>query len=70
MQFFYGRNRKTDRMDKFLPEVKVKEVKPKFTLIRCVVCNGWGTVSNQKVRCHACEGKGYLEIPVEEVKNV
>lgn len=52
-----------------LPEVKIKEVKPKFTPIKCVVCNGWGTVSNMRVKCHACFGKGYLEIPAEEVRN-
>lgn len=63
------KKRKTGRMEKSILEVKVKEVKPKFTLIRCVVCNGWGTVSNQRVKCHACDGRGYLEIPVEEVSS-
>lgn len=56
-------------MDKSLPEVKIREIKPQFTPIKCVVCNGWGTVSNMRVKCHACLGKGYLEIPAEEVKN-
>lgn len=56
-------------MDKSLPEIKIREVKPKFTFIKCVVCNGWGTVSHQRVKCHACDGRSYLEIPVEEVRN-
>lgn len=51
-----------------VPEVKVKTVKAKYTPFKCVVCNGWGTVSNQRVKCHACLGKGFLEIPVEEVR--
>lgn len=55
-------------MDKSLPEVKIREVKPKYIPIKCVVCSGWGTVSNMHVQCGSCLGRGYLEIPVEEVK--
>lgn len=39
------------------------EIKPKFVAQRCPVCNGFGTVSSQRVTCHACEGKGYILIP-------
>lgn len=41
-------------------------VKPKFIPFRCVICNGFGTVSNMRVRCHACDGKGYIEVPPKE----
>ena len=44
-------------------------VKPAGIPFRCVICNGFGTVSNQRVTCHACNGKGYVLVPTEEVKN-
>ena len=28
--------------------------------VKCVVCNGFGTVSSAKKVCHACDGKGYI----------
>ncbi|HWY79103.1 MAG TPA: hypothetical protein VNW29_01975 [Candidatus Sulfotelmatobacter sp.] len=34
----------------------------------CPVCNSWGTLRYGKVTCHACDGKGYILIPAEEVK--
>ena len=40
--------------------------KPAYMPVKCVVCNGWGTVSNQRIKCHACEGKGYLLVPTKE----
>jgi len=55
-------------MNDFLPEVTIKTVKAKYTPFKCVVCNGWGTVSHQRVKCHAFNGRGFLEIPVEEAQ--
>lgn len=43
-----------------------KELKPRYIAQRCPVCNGFGTVSNQRVICHACKGKGFILIPVEK----
>lgn len=40
-------------------------ITPSFTAQKCPVCNGWGTVSFKRVTCHACEGKGYIAVPVE-----
>lgn len=40
-------------------------VKPQYIAQKCPVCNGWGTVSFKQVTCHACEGKGFILIPVE-----
>lgn len=51
------------------------EFTPPFSNLKCVVCNGFGTVTRERVRCHGCHGKGYIIIdnktglPVEEVKN-
>lgn len=42
------------------------QVKPKFIAQKCPVCNGWGTVSFQRVTCHACKGHGYISIPLED----
>lgn len=55
-------------MDSSFSEVKTKEVKPKFTPIRCVGCNGFGTISYKRIICHACKGKGFILIPAEEVE--
>jgi len=34
-----------------------------YVVHKCPVCNGWGTVSYRKLKCHACGGSGYLKIP-------
>jgi len=44
----------------------VKEIKPQYFAQKCPVCNGWGTVSFKQVTCHACDGKGFILIPVEK----
>lgn len=31
-----------------------------FTNLKCVVCNGFGTVTNARITCHGCHGKGYI----------
>lgn len=38
---------------------------PKYFAQKCPVCNGWGTVSFKRINCHACEGKGYVQIPID-----
>lgn len=42
------------------------ELKPELFAQKCPVCNGWGTVSFKQVLCHACEGKGFILIPLEK----
>ena len=42
------------------------QLKAKYIAQKCPVCNGWGTVSFKQIICHACEGKGYIMIPVEK----
>jgi len=57
-------------MDK--KEIQVSEnvkVKPIGIPFRCVVCNSFGSLANGTKVCHACDGKGYILIPAEEVKN-
>lgn len=49
-------------------------IKPFYIPIKCVVCNGFGTVNWGKAECHACMGKGYILLPSgnekqEEKKN-
>jgi DnaJ-class molecular chaperone len=36
---------------------------------KCPVCNGFGTLKYGTIKCHGCDGKGYILIPAEEVKN-
>ena len=53
-------------------ETQVSEtvrVKPTGMPFRCVICNGFGSLSYGKKVCQACNGKGYILVPVEEVKN-
>ena len=47
-------------------EQSSNQISPKVVAQKCPVCNGWGTVSFKRVTCHACEGKGYLVIPLEK----
>lgn len=42
------------------------EIKPKYIPFKCVVCNGFGTVNWGKIKCHACDGVGFILIPPEE----
>lgn len=48
--------------------------RPAYIPIRCVVCNGFGTVNWGKAKCHACDERGHILIPQiesieEEEKN-
>jgi len=54
-----NKNRQTE------PEDHPEDNKPKFIAQKCPVCNGWGTVSFKRIPCHACESKGYINIPIE-----
>ena len=33
-----------------------------YSIHKCEVCNGFGTLSYGKKTCHACKGKGYVVI--------
>jgi len=45
-----------------------------YSAQRCPVCNGFGTVSNKRIECHGCQGRGFVVIdkttglPVEKRK--
>jgi DnaJ-class molecular chaperone len=41
---------------------------PQLYAQKCPVCSGFGTVSFKKITCHACEGKGYILIPIDRKK--
>lgn len=45
---------------------EVNKIAPKKIPFKCVVCNGWGTVSTKRIQCHACNGKGYILIDNSE----
>jgi len=54
------------------PHIKIDsftKFKPRGLAQRCPVCNGFGTLNYGQKVCQACEGKGYVLIPVEEEKN-
>ena len=44
---------------------KQTETSPKYSAQRCPVCNGFGTVSNKRVKCHGCSGRGFVTIDNE-----
>ncbi|MGA3292044.1 MAG: hypothetical protein ABSC49_02755 [Candidatus Microgenomates bacterium] len=44
---------------------RVTQTEPNVIAQKCPVCNGFGTVSFQKIKCHACDGKGFILIPAE-----
>ena len=49
-----------------IDETISNQVKPPYIAQKCPVCNGWGTVSFKRTTCHACNGKGFILIPVEK----
>lgn len=51
--FLCGKKMKMTDSNQKLPYIPVK----------CVVCNGFGTVNWGKSQCHACQGRGYILIP-------
>lgn len=46
--------------------ISIPDIKPSAIAQKCPVCNGWGTVSFKRITCHACEGKGFILIPLEK----
>lgn len=51
------------------PPLKLEKIKVKPTHVAqtCPVCNGFGTLKHGTLKCHGCDGKGYILIPAEEV---
>jgi len=41
--------------------------KPKLRFVptKCPNCNGWGTVTNNRIPCHSCGGRGIVVIDQE-----
>jgi DnaJ-class molecular chaperone len=37
----------------------------RIKVFKCPVCSGFGTVSFKKVKCHACQGKGFVVINLD-----
>lgn len=50
--------------------VKVRKVKPSQVGQKCPVCSGFGTLKYGKIKCHGCDGKGFILVPAEEVEEV
>ncbi len=70
----YKEGRRMDKdnpIGKHNPVIKIENVrvKPKYIAQGCPVCNTWGTLRHGTKTCQACEGKGYILIPSEEIKN-
>lgn len=47
---------------------KILSVKPTFFAQLCPRCRGFKSVSYGRIPCDMCEQRGYIKIPVEEVK--
>ena len=47
-----------------------------FSNQRCSVCNGFGTVTHNRITCHGCHGRGFIVIdnstgfPVEDDRKI
>jgi DnaJ-class molecular chaperone len=49
------------------PEIKAEvNFVPSSIAQRCPVCNGFGTLKWGKIKCQACDGKGYVLVPAKE----
>ena len=51
-------------------EAKINDTKIKVNKIpfKCPVCGGFGTLKYGAIKCHGCEGKGYIVV-AQEVKD-
>lgn len=49
--------------------IKIERVKPKYVAQMCPTCHGFGTLKFGTKVCNGCEGKTWILIPAEEVKN-
>lgn len=49
--------------------IEITKVKPKSIGQICPVCRGFRRVNWGKEPCLACEQRGYILVPAEEVKN-
>ncbi len=45
--------------------LSVKEVEPEVIAQKCPVCNGFGTLKYGQKTCQACDGKGYILVPLK-----
>jgi DnaJ-class molecular chaperone len=43
--------------------------KPKYVPVKCVVCNGFGSLKYGTIKCHGCGGKGYILVEAKEDQN-
>ena len=50
-------------------KVIIRKVKPKYLGQECPVCRGFGTLKYGAKVCQACEGKGYILVPAEEIND-
>lgn len=50
--------------------VKVRKLKPSYVGQKCPICNGFGTLKYGRIKCHGCEGRGFILIPAVETKEV
>ena len=61
-----------DRQTEDKIKFTAKEEPNKFSIHRCAVCNGFGTLKYGTITCRSCNGRGYVVInnetgyPVEE----
>jgi DnaJ-class molecular chaperone len=51
------------KMEK-ISQTIVQTIEPELIAQRCPVCNGFGTLRYGQKVCQACDGKGYVLIPV------
>lgn len=56
-------------MEEPIQKVKVLTVKPKYVPIVCPTCRGYGTLKYGTKVCEGCNGKTYILVEAEEVKN-
>lgn len=41
---------------------RLNDITPSFTPVKCPVCNSFGTLKYGSVKCHGCNGKGFIVI--------
>ena len=66
VQVFLLEKNMTDGLNS-LPSITVRTDRVPF---KCPVCGGFGTVSNARITCHGCHGKGFLVIDQDRKREI
>lgn len=46
-------------------QINIKTVEPEMYGQKCPVCSGFGSLKYGTLKCHGCEGRGFILVPIK-----